>query len=349
MVISSNPKPDQSAFSKLLNETVAILESNANSKPETYLKLLGRDLESTVVDIMSEKARGTDFENTIELISGQRFPDIIAKKYYGVEVKTTKQNHWITTGNSIMEGTRIDGIERIYLLFGKMVEPIMFKCRPYEDCLSDVVITHSPRYQINMELEQGNTIFDKLEIPYDQLRQESNPFKPIVDYYRKSIEPGEDCWWLDNSGEKWKGLIIKLWNNVSPELRQEYRSKAIILFPELFSGRQDKYNRLTVWLVNLEGVVCKNIRDAFTAGGQGYITWNGRLYDKLPRIIVNLAFQLPQIESLLRSFDEETLSHYWEQPIENRTQQWINLVVSNTGKLPLDLGAYLRAKMNVTL
>ena len=130
---------------------------------------------------------GTPFENSIELISGQRFPDIIANKYYGVEVKTTIKNHWTTTGNSVLEGTRVDGIERIYMLFGKMVSPIEFKCRPYEECLSEVVVTHSPRYLINMDLKEGNTIFDKLKIPYDTLRKEQNPVKPIIDYYRKRL------------------------------------------------------------------------------------------------------------------------------------------------------------------
>lgn len=41
---------------------------------------------------MAQTAKGTPFEDSIELIPGQRFPDIIAKKYYGVEVKTSKQN-----------------------------------------------------------------------------------------------------------------------------------------------------------------------------------------------------------------------------------------------------------------
>ncbi len=277
MVISVNPKPDQSEFAKLLNKTVTVLQSEANQKPKIYLRLLGRDLEKTVVDIMSDKARGTEFENTIELISGQKFPDIIAMNYFGVEVKTTKQDHWITTGNSIMEGTRVEGIERIYMLFGKMINPIAFKCRPYEECLSDVVVTHSPRYQIDMDLAKGKTIFDKLEIPYDQLRKQDNPFKPIVDYYKKSLKPGEDFWWLESGDGKSKGLIIKLWHNILIEKRQEYRIKAMILFPELFSDRQDKYNRVAIWLANLEGVVCKNIRDVFTAGGQSYITWRGKV------------------------------------------------------------------------
>jgi hypothetical protein len=106
----------------------------------------------------------------------------------GVEVKTTKQNHWTTTGNSVLESTRVDGIERIFMLFGKMVNPVEFKCRPYEDCLSDVVVTHSPRYLINMNLQAGQTIFDKLDIPYDTLRNNPNPLKPITDYYRQFLK-----------------------------------------------------------------------------------------------------------------------------------------------------------------
>jgi hypothetical protein len=159
-------------------------------------------LENVVAEVMTEKAKGTPFENSIELISGQKFPDIIANKFYGVEVKTTKQNHWTTTGNSVLESTRVDGIERIYMLFGKMINPIEFKCRPYEDCLSDVVVTHSPRYLINMDLQAGQTIFDKLDIPYNTLRNFPNPIKPITDYYRQFLKPGEEVWWLDQEEPK---------------------------------------------------------------------------------------------------------------------------------------------------
>jgi len=66
---------------------------------------------------------GTIFENQIELVSGQKFPDIVAyinqNKAFGVEVKTTKQKKWKSTGSSIFEGTRVPNVENIYLLFGK--------------------------------------------------------------------------------------------------------------------------------------------------------------------------------------------------------------------------------------
>ncbi len=343
MVISSNPIPDQSEFTTLLTKTLLTLEYEAKAKPKVYLKLLGRDFESTVVDIMSDNARGTDFENTIELISGQKFPDIIAKKYYGVEVKTSKQDHWITTGNSIMEGTRVDGIERIYLLFGKMVEPVMFKCRPYEECLSEVVVTHSPRYQINMNLNPGDTIFDRLNIPYNTLRKSTNPFKPIIDYYKQFLKPGEEVWWLDQENGNTKGLIIKIWNNLESEKRKEYMLKAMILFPEIFSNRPDKFNRLSVWLVNMEGIVCNNIRDVFTAGGQGQITWAGRTYPKIPQIILKLTENLSDIKLLLAELDEDDLSRYWDFPIRNKYYQLVELIVTYSEylNLPFNLRRFL--------
>lgn len=226
MVISSNPEPDNLAFQSLIDNTMLTLDIESKNDQEKYLGLLGNKLENVVADVMSDNARGTPFENSIKLISGQKFPDIIANKFYGVEVKTTKQNHWTTTGNSVLEGTRVDGIERIFMLFGKMTEPVEFKCRPYEECLSEVVVTHSPRYFINMELQPGNSIFDKLGIPYDQLRNYPNPIKPITDYYRQFRKPGEEVWWLDQEEPKSTGLIIQLWKNLPLEKRNKYMVKS---------------------------------------------------------------------------------------------------------------------------
>ena len=46
------------------------------------------------------------------------------------------------------------------MLFGKLGgKTAEFKCRPYEDCLSDIAVTHSPRYLINMELTKEQDYF----------------------------------------------------------------------------------------------------------------------------------------------------------------------------------------------
>jgi len=347
MVVSKNPEPNSEVFQLLLNSTLNSLAVDSKKRQKEYLSFIGNKLENVVADVMTTNAIGTPFENTIELISGQRFPDIIAKKYYGVEVKTTTQNHWTTTGNSVLEGTRVDGIERIYMFFGKMVSPVAFRCRPYEECLSEVVVTHSPRYLINMELSNGETIFDKLSIPYDELRKFSNPIKPIVDYYRQFLKPGEQVWWMDQEEPKSTGLIIKLWNNLSVNTRREIMLKSMVLFPEIFGNRPDKFNKVAVWLVNSMGIVCPNIRDVFTAGGQGAIIWGKKKYAGTPRIIMKMADSLSEINIILNQTDKEVLREYWGVRVKDRKSTWVSLVHENSKQLRLqfDMKGFLSESM----
>lgn len=330
----------------MLDNTIQGLDIESKKNQNEYLDLLGNKLENVVAEVMTEKAKGTPFENSIELISGQKFPDIIANKFYGVEVKTTKQNHWTTTGNSVLESTRVDGIERIYMLFGKMINPIEFKCRPYEDCLSDVVVTHSPRYLINMDLQAGQTIFDKLDIPYNTLRNFPNPIKPITDYYRQFLKPGEEVWWLDQEEPKSTELIIKLWNNLPAEKRKHYMLKSMILFPEIFSNRPDKFNRLAIWLVNMEGAVCPNVRDIFTAGGKGSFNWKEFNFINVPRIILKMLESIDEIYEMMDLSDSETLKMYWECSFKSKFPVWIELVGQNINNLDLksNLIAFLQKK-----
>lgn len=153
MVVSINSEPNRNEFNSLLSKTIEELNIHGQNPSKEIEKLFGRNLEPYVKGLMSDLAVGTPFENSIELIGGQKFPDIIAKKFYGIEVKTTTQNHWKTTGNSVLEGTRVENIERIFMLFAKLANSIEFRCRPYEEVLSEVVVTHSPRYLIDMNLE----------------------------------------------------------------------------------------------------------------------------------------------------------------------------------------------------
>ncbi len=345
MVISSNPEPNNEEFQSLIENTRLTLDLESKNDQEKYLGLSGNKLENVVAEVMADKARNTPFENSIELISGQKFPDIIAKKFYGVEVKTTKKNHWTTTGNSVLESSRIDGIERIFIFFGKLVDPVEFICRPYEDCLSEIVVTHYPRYLINMKLQKENTIFHKLGVPYDELRNSPNPIKPIIDYYRKGRKPGEEVWWLDQEEPKSTGLIIQLWNNLPPEKKRDYKLKAMILFPEVFSDHKNKFNRVAVWLVNSEGIVCRNIRDVFSAGGQGIIEWEGRQYDKIPKIIVELSNSISELWAQLIEIDESLLEFYWETQVENKFDFWIDQVIKNSKRIEsIDLANYLKGK-----
>lgn len=335
MIISTNSDPDREDFDILLSSTLSELNQFALRSPDSVSSLGGRTLEPYVHELMSKLAVGTPFESSIELIGGQRFPDIIAKKYYGVEVKTTTQNHWKTTGNSVLEGTRVEGIERIFMLFAKLARPIEFKCRPYEDVLSEVVVTHSPRYLIDMNLEVGKTIFDKINIPYNQIRKESNPVRPIIDYYKSFLKPGEDIWWLDNDNRSEpNSIVISVWSNLPQEQKNELKNLGMAYFPELFGSSADKFSRFAVWLLTRRSVVCPNVRDIFTAGGRGSFNLEGVLIPDLPRIFLNLFSSIDEVFSLLNQTPSDILSEYWSRKTSDSTKlmDWISLVAERSSE-----------------
>lgn len=265
MIFSANPKPTLKEFSNLMAKTDCVLNADARKRPDYFSNRGGRLLEDDVKDALDECAKGTPFEGTIEKVSGQKFPDIVAAKFYGVEVKSTKENHWTSTGSSILETTRISDIKRIYMTFGKLGGyPILFKSRPYEDCLSGIAVTHMPRYLIDMRLDKGETIFDKMGVTYETLRKMDNPTVPVAKYYRSLLKPGERLWWTGDPAEEIVDAKLQLWGNLPPYKKRFYTIYGCVIFPEVFRGVYDNY---ALWLAS-QGIVDPHIRDQFSAGGK---------------------------------------------------------------------------------
>ena len=265
MIVSVNPKPAMPEFVTLMKRTDELLNHDARQRPKYYEGRGGNPLEDDVKAALDECAKGTPFENTIEKVSGQKFPDIVAAKFYGVEVKSTKENHWTSTGSSILESSRITDVERIFMTFGKLGgNPIEFLSRPYEECLYGIAVTHMPRYLIDMRLKQGETIFDKMGIPYDELRLMDNPVAPVSKYYRSHLKPGESLWWAGDAADETVSATIRLWSKVPTEEKRKYTVYGCVNFPEIFGGNYDRY---ALWLTS-QGVVDPHIRDQFSAGGQ---------------------------------------------------------------------------------
>ena len=107
-------EPDDGAFEEVLARAVEALRREARERAALYASLSGSRLAGKVCEVLGRCAEGTPFEGAVRLVSGQRFPDIVVGGYYGVEVKTTQADHWKSTGSSVAEGTRVEGVERIY-------------------------------------------------------------------------------------------------------------------------------------------------------------------------------------------------------------------------------------------
>ena len=313
MIISHTPKPYQQDFEQLLLQSEETILAFSKETSNFATQYAGTKLEDLLFENMNNHAKGTIFSSSIEKISGHYFPDIIAgypvNRFFGVEVKTTTQNHWTTTGNSILESTRRSNIDNIYLFFGKLGGSVEFKTRLYQDCLMDVAVTHQPRYRIDMNLERGNTIFDKINIDYDSLRNSPNPVKEFSKRYKEYIlKPGEEVWWLDTDSklEELQAPIIRILNLLSKKEQLDLLAEAFVLFPEVFTPvgiDKGKYNRFSTWLVKNHSIVCSNVRDFFSAGGRKNIDGVS-----VPKIIFKWISVRSGVKSYLRKYgiDQES-------------------------------------------
>ena len=309
MIVAHNK--DFNLFNSILSNSIKQLKDDAIKRQDYYLTRGGVSLEKDVYNFLNINSKNTIFDGNIELISGQKFPDIVAyvnsNKAYGLEVKTTKSNTWRSIGSSIFEGTRVDNVKNIHLLFGKLSNPIEFKCRKYEECLYDVVITHSPRYLIDMNTEDSKSIFSKIGVEYNVLRMLDNPFNPIKKYFRKNLKNGEDLWWIENSDESISNLEIKLWNNLTQIQKEELRMSALAHFPFILSNDPKKYARLATWLVSKFSIVNYALRDTFTAGGQ--VSIKGVMF---PQIFKHFLEKLGDIINIVKTIPKEDIYYYWE-------------------------------------
>ncbi len=326
-------KQTDEAFKEFMRLTEEEFNQRARRSPGLYKSCSGRQLEKVTVDLLKDVCPQTPFDSReIKLVSGQQFPDIIASNMYGIEVKSTEKNHWTSTGGSIVESTRIEGIERIYMLFGKLGgTPEEFRCRPYEDVLYEVAVTHSPRYLIDMNLGVNESIFSKMNTTYDALRTSSDSINQVRQYYVKKAKEEHKTsmpWWLGNDTQ----MVIQLWSSVNKEEKEILQSKMCILFPEILKNKRDKYARIALWLCAKYSILLYNTRDCFSAGGQ-CSKLNGKYMGfKVSQVVARYLNHAKTIKEMFRDIsiikDEiiEFNSEIWSDKENQVYKNWLNQI-----------------------
>ena len=327
-------------------------EFNIRSKkdPKLYKGLSPSRLEEVTRDLLKDVAPMTPFKpEDITLVSGHSFPDIMANNYCGVEVKSTKDDKWTSIGSSIVESTRNITVENIYMLFGKLGgNPPEFKLRPYQDCLCEIAVTHSPRYLINMELSQRETIFAKMGTTYDSLRTSGNAIEQVRHYYRdKAIKEHklEMPWWITSENvDSSQSFNIRLWNTLCDDVKKDLQAKCMILFPEALSPRQSqtKYNQTTLWLCSYNQVIVPNIRDFYSAGGKISHVNGKAINPQAPQVFARIVKFADEIRSQLTCPTKELImliEDYNPQLLKggNLYKNWLNICMkyAETANVPL--------------
>ena len=287
-------------FAQLMNKTEQILNQEASIHVEKYRKLSSSKLEEVSQQTIQIACEDTPFNpDNVILVSGHKFPDIVADGYYGVEVKSTNKDHWTSTGSSIVENTRIDTVESIYLLFGKLGgTPAEFRCRPYQDVMRDIAVTHSPRYLIDMSLKKGETIFDKLKLPYDKLRTSPDSIEKVKQFYKKQAKQqgGRMPWWIDESETEPISMNIQLWSTLSIIEKKDLKAQLLVLFPEVVNS---DYSNAAMWLASAKGIVNPSFRDVFTAGGKVYVIDGKTAKEGLPKIWKSISDHYEMVKKYL--------------------------------------------------
>ena len=177
MIVIDDPNILQNDFVNLLEGTKTHSLQALGLLGENAKKLNGDEFETVVYKNTLKASQNSPFEGHVFQTGPHAFPDIIARKYFGMEVKMTTGDKWVSTGNSILETTRVNDVERIYMFFGKFGGNFDVKYRLYQDCLCDVGVTHSPRYKIDMNLANGHSIFNKIGVKVAQISINSIIFR----------------------------------------------------------------------------------------------------------------------------------------------------------------------------
>ncbi|MBR5686383.1 MAG: hypothetical protein IKX36_00310 [Prevotella sp.] len=323
------------AFADFMLKMEHCFNERSAQNPLLYKNCSSSELEKITEQILIDVCPSTPFRRSdIKLVAGHTFPDIMTSDMYGVEVKSTNKDKWTSTGSSIVESTRSEFVERIYMLFGSLgSNPPAFKCKPYQECLSSIAVTHSPRYLIDMNLSRQDNIFAKMRMDYDSFRllDEETKITKVRQYYRQKAQREHKSampWWMGEA----TSVNLSFYNDLTPVLKEDLTARTFILFPSVFAkNASDGYKDVSLWLCNRYSLLCYNMRDAFSAGGKLTTIDGYRLKKPYPQVVKRLLEHHQRIERLLQNPDDDILldiKEYWDFPYNHISlySSWLNLI-----------------------
>lgn len=264
---------------ELLNKTSIIIPKKivaAGGKPES---LTPSDVEKITHAVIQEVIPSVLPNAKATLISGQKFPDItisLGNKVEGVEVKSTRsgKNPWTVTGGSIREGNRIESVADVGVVFTKLAGKVETKTRPYEEAVCDLAVTHSPRYILSMESPKEKSLFAKLGISYQDVRNSESPFEFFRNYLEaKAKECGGQPWWSNQESEVTSPPLIRFWGDLNGLDKDRLLIEGYSLFAGdfLFGQKKVKYRNFSMHLMRKHSIICTSVRDRFSASGKKVI------------------------------------------------------------------------------
>lgn len=312
-------------------DIVNVLESIRNKieaidpLEDRFLRSNGNDngFEKLVPLIIQEVVDEWPSADTLSFVAhlGHHFPDVdltLNGIKYGLELKSRNNGSWFTNGNSVLESITSEGYEEIYLMFGSKVlneKRLAIKYAPYWQATSNIKVTHSPRFTIDMANLDKSVFRSKEE--YDLLRTMNEEQKTqFLQNYLKENSIGAKWYTASN-----KSVSPTIFSELDLDKKNQLRAEVLILFPDdlLIGSNQDKYTRSSKYILETYFVYNKSFRDLFSAGGV-FRTHNV----EFPKMIGTLIMLKDSIIQTLYNASDDFFELCKEKWIENLPEELIS-------------------------
>lgn len=211
--------------------------------------------------------------NAITHHRGHSFPDVtIQSTPFGIEIKGAKA-HRSFNGNSVIAGTMKTGLKKVFLMYW-IGDDKEVGYRDYFECVATSVVTHSPRFQLDIDLDSNKSMFgagdDKVGLVDDVIfgGKSINSDKIIQWMANRAREKGETPWWIATDESLPIGSTgLSKFTNLSIAERNSFLKEALLTFPKIFDKSSNtKYNGIFEWAIQKKSIY--TTRDDYSAGGK---------------------------------------------------------------------------------
>lgn len=311
----------QSAFETLLQDLCALLAEQARTVGFADAASFERSVrERTQELLVANGQQGVNFTP-----HPQAFPDVEVGAF-GIEVKFTLADSWRSVANSVQETNRIESVERVYVVFGKMGGVPDVRWAEYEQSVVHVRTSHVPRFEV--DVSANRSLFAQMGVAYDDFRRlpMHDKMAYIRRYARGRLKEGERLWWLEDSPDASHSLPIqaRLYTSLTYEEKRRLRAEAALLCPQIVrsGGAKHKYDDVVLYMLTYHGVVCHQARDLFSAGSVANPNNDDRggLYIQRALMLLEDAMQ----EAAYR-MEDALFVEYWGESVaqEARIRRWL--------------------------
>ena len=230
--------------------------------------------ENFLVSLLKESCMTLGIDSAlITHHGGHSFPDVTIKgTSFGIEIKGAKA-HRSFNGNSVIASTMKSGLNKVFLMYW-IGDDKEIGYRDYFECVATPVVTHSPRFQLDIDLDSSKSMFgigdDKVGLVEDVIfgGNTIDSEKIIQWMANKAKAKGETPWWISTDESLPRGSTgLSKFTNLKTIDRNAFLKEAFLAFPRIFDRTSStKYNGLFEWAIQKKSIY--TTRDDYSAGGK---------------------------------------------------------------------------------